>query len=73
MFGASAIDADQLVIQKARLDAEGYTVRPHNGGDLYLLGHESGIDSYYLIVGGFWFFANSEAGVDRIRQNADVG
>jgi hypothetical protein len=73
VFGASAIDGEQKAIQRARLQSAGYSAREHNGGELYSLGHESAVDSFYLIVDGFWFFANSEAGVDHIRQNADVG
>jgi len=73
VFGASEIDATAEAAQRARLTAEGYVVDVHHAADRYSMVREGDVESYYLFVGGFWFYGTSEAGVDSIRQNADVG
>ena len=73
VVAGSAIDGAREAGQRARLAADGFVLDRHNDADRYSLTNSSNFNSYYLFVDGYWFFANSESALDRIRQNADVG
>jgi hypothetical protein len=73
VFAGSAIDDTAERDQRARLESEGYTVRAHNGADLYERLDETGSINAHLFVDDYWFYANTEGDVDLIRQNADLG
>jgi hypothetical protein len=73
VFAGSAIDDTAERAQRARLESEGYTVREHNGADLYEHLDETGSINAHLFADGYWFYADTERDVDLIRQNADLG
>jgi hypothetical protein len=73
VFAGSAIDDTAERAQRARLESEGYTLREHNGADLYERLDETGSINAHLFVDDYWFYADTERDVDLIRQNANLG
>ncbi|GAB2462330.1 hypothetical protein HD599_000925 [Conyzicola lurida] len=73
VLAASPITDEQAAAERARLEADGFTLDQHNGVDRYALPDPTGGSDTYLFSGGHWFYANTPEAADRIRAQLDVG
>jgi hypothetical protein len=73
VLAASPITDERASAERARLEADGFTLDQHNGVDRYSSPDPTGGIDTYLFSGGHWFYANTPEAADRVRAQLDVG